>query len=935
MLRITVIKNAQGAMKYFESALVQQDYYSQDDKITGRWEGLVSEKLGIRGEVTKEQYQAIVSNRSPLTGEKLTPRDKAERRVGYDFTFNASKSVSLLYSITRDEDILKSHQEAVCHAMASIEANMQTQNGQGKKKEYIQTGNILYAAFDHFTTRPVKQNGQIISDPHLHTHAMIKNVTWYEAKNRFQAIEIFNIKKEAPYYEAIYHAKLAQLLQQKGYEIERKGHGFEIKGIERSTIEKFSLRTKQIQNAIEENGITDERVKAKIGAWTRLKKVELPETELYQNWVSRLTPDELDRILNAKKVSKGEAVKGGESRVKEVVFKTQEPKIAAGKVIDLALSHFLERKSTVNEKHVLAFAMKLSDWAYDMKVLEQNLKERTDIIGVKLGHSRILTTREMVKSETDMLQHAVSERNKYPPLNAAFSDFNPILNPGQKKAVQHLLGSSDGVMLITGDAGVGKTTLLLDVKRGIEQAGSKLFAFAPSADASRGVMIEKGFEGATTIEALLQSKKLQGSVKNQVILIDEAGMVGSKTMNGLFKIAREQQARVILAGDVKQNHSVEAGDSYRALQHKVKLPVVRVNEIVRQNPAPKLKSAIKALAKGDQEQAFKILQKNGHIHEIQDQALRDKRIAKDYLKTLQAGQSVMLVSPTHAEGKRVSSLIRQELKNAKLIEQQDKDFPTQKSMSWTGTEKQDSTLYETGQIVTFHKRTPGFRHGTRYEVSGKNENGQILIKSDKGLPTPLPVQHFKNYEVYQKTTTQIASGDLIRITSNGKCVNGLSLHNGEVYKAKGFDKNGNILTQTGKTIPRDYGHFDQGYYRTSHAAQGKDADVLLLSQSSASFTASNQKQFYVSVSRGAKEARIYTDNIQELKNAIQKPADRMDALDLQKLEYEGYLKQRAYEEVHGKIHQNHHDKNQKQYGNTTGIKDRPTPPEMEREFSKF
>ncbi len=97
-------------------------------------------------------------------------------------------------------------------------------------------------------------------------------------------------------------------------------------------------------------------------------------------------------------------------------------------------------------------------------------------------------------------------------------------------------------------------------------SGKKFYAFEPSADASRGVLRSKNFEGADTIKKLLDDQKLQEQLKDQVILIDEAGMVGTQTMNGIFEIAIKQNARVILSGDWKQHNSVEAGDAIRLLE---------------------------------------------------------------------------------------------------------------------------------------------------------------------------------------------------------------------------------------------------------------------------------------------------------------------------------------------------------------------------------
>ena len=74
-----------------------------------------------------------------------------------------------------------------------------------------------------------------------------------------------------------------------------------------------------------------------------------------------------------------------------------------------------------------------------------------------------------------------------------------------------------------------------------------------------GVQREEGFKDAETIAAFLQNKQLQEKVKDGVIWVDEAGMVGNKTMNQVINVAKEQNARILLTGDIKQHNAVESG----------------------------------------------------------------------------------------------------------------------------------------------------------------------------------------------------------------------------------------------------------------------------------------------------------------------------------------------------------------------------------------
>ena len=110
----------------------------------------------------------------------------------------------------------------------------------------------------------------------------------------------------------------------------------------------------------------------------------------------------------------------------------------------------------------------------------------------------------------------------------------------------HVLESRDKVTLIRGAAGVGKTTMMQEAVEAIEAGGKRVFTFAPSADASRGVLRSEGFGNADTVARLLIDERLHEELKGQVIWIDEAGLLGTKTMARVFDLAEEIDASVIL-----------------------------------------------------------------------------------------------------------------------------------------------------------------------------------------------------------------------------------------------------------------------------------------------------------------------------------------------------------------------------------------------------
>src|SRR5438552_12253074 len=122
MIRITRQDNAKAAESYYTTA----DYYSEGQEIVGSWGGKGAYRLGLEGTVDQFSFEQLCDNLDPRTGKPLTVRTRSERRVGYDFTFAVPKSVSVLYVMSGDQDIMGAFRGAVDETMREIEAEMKT-----------------------------------------------------------------------------------------------------------------------------------------------------------------------------------------------------------------------------------------------------------------------------------------------------------------------------------------------------------------------------------------------------------------------------------------------------------------------------------------------------------------------------------------------------------------------------------------------------------------------------------------------------------------------------------------------------------------------------------------------------------------------------------------------------------------------------------------
>jgi len=147
MLRIHHRASAQGTKDYYKHALSTSDYYTEKGEIVGQWRGKTAEIIGLSKEVTEDEFNKLCDNINPIDDEKLTARTNKNRRVAYDFTFSAPKSVSIAYALNEDPKILECFQNAYLSTMEQIEADAETRVRKGGKKENRTTGNILYSDY--------------------------------------------------------------------------------------------------------------------------------------------------------------------------------------------------------------------------------------------------------------------------------------------------------------------------------------------------------------------------------------------------------------------------------------------------------------------------------------------------------------------------------------------------------------------------------------------------------------------------------------------------------------------------------------------------------------------------------------------------------------------------------------------------------------------
>ena len=882
---MTPSASAQDAKRYFSDALTKGDYYLEGQEFGGMFGGKLAARLGLSGQVTKEQFFALLENRDPATGKRLTPRTSSVRTAGYDITLSCPKSVSVVHVLSGDDHILQCFQASVAETMAIIQNDGRTRVRKNGRDFDRETKELIWAEFVHQTARPVPGYAP---DPHLHSHCYVFNATWDDQEHRIKAGKFDYINKRMPLYQAIFNKKLSDKLIAAGYGIRQTKNDFEIDIVPQKVIDLFSKRTKQIEKVAKEKDITDAREKGNLGVKTRASKDKgLSMAELKADWRRQI--HELDAAPKVKSTGDGITLELPHKPAFSPVRNTPQPEdkqvpgMTAQQCADFAIAHAFERASVMSGDKLLLHAYKHSIGLRNVSLgeIENCLQNDPRLIRIEERGRTVCTTKEVLAEEKRMVDLARAGKGKMAPLYHQAPDMS--LTGQQAEAARYLLTNTDRVSIVRGAAGAGKTTLLKEMVSKIDKTGKETVLVAPTAQASRSVLRQEGFEQADTVARLLGDKAMQDKLKGQVLIVDEAGLLGTKEMTGLISLTHEQQARLILVGDTRQHSSVTRGDALRILNTVGGIRTAEVNKIHRQKDAT-YKEAVEDLSKGEVKKGFDKLDHIGAIRQV-DPVKISERLVADYVAAVSKGKSALIISPTHAQGDEVTKAVRVKLKEAGHIGKKEIPALSLVNENLTEAQKGDWRSYQPGQWVQFNQNMRHFPRGSQWKVQDATESG-VVLQNREGKMLPMPEQAGDRFDVYRLKEIAIAKGDKLRVTKNGFDNGNKRLENGQTYYVSSISREGEIklrnsVSNAEYSISNTlFGHIAHAHCITSHASQGKTVDQVFVAQPAATFGATDAKQFYVSVSRAREAVHVYTDDKAALLSHVSELGDRRSALEL-------------------------------------------------------
>ncbi len=874
MISISNFQSSEQAETYYK----KENYYQKNSE-KGYFYGEAFSQLNLdylqNKKVDKENYNCLLQAINPETNEKMT---HSKNRAGFDVTFSAPKSLSVLIEFLEatgkeaDAKLLReAHEKAEQKTMQEIEDKyLYTRIKDPNTKELIKVkaAGAMWASFQHDTTRKSQSNK---IDAQLHTHNFIFNVVTYinpfTNELKTATIENYEIFKNKVYLGVLYRKELANNLKELGLELEvvnAKEGFFELKNFDKKLLDEFSNRSKEIKEVLEkikqnENVTNEAALKNEINKQIKQAKAEIDRKALYQENLQRL-----ENIVSKEKFE--DYIK---SIIKENLTLSKEEKEALAKeAIEKASKLITEYNSTFSREELLKEAFKLT--------LTQNLAKEELELALKNSNilqldNNIYSTFEILEAEKFIIENI---NNKKEAIYSNENDIEAFVNEKyntmtdeQKRMLESILTLKNQYVLVQGDAGAGKTYSLKALNEFLQEKNPniKLIGLSFTGKAAKGLETESGIKSKTISSFLLSANKSSKdellNKKEKILIVDEAGLVGSKQFAELMKIANQNNYKVIFIGDTKQFQAIQAGNIFKEAQ-KYAENVIELTTSLRQKDEI-LKEIVYQLKEKNIESVEKLLEKNNLIFEDRKENLINQIVDEYFVRN----EDLLIIASKNEDKNILNELIRSKKTNLK----NSKKFKINEMLSFTDTSKYYTNSYLNTKIK--FNRVKSFDNRIEYKVIAKKDDYTLIIEDNKQNKKELNLLKYADDIVaFREKEKEFAAGDKILFTKNDKDLN---VKNGEIATITKI-KNNLIYLDNGKVIDTNkYNYFDYGYAITDYKAQGVTANnvAVLADPNIATFNS-----FYTQITRAKYNVNVFTQDKKLLFQKIEELSKKRSAV---------------------------------------------------------
>ena len=724
---VATLVQAASAAYYLESQRSfrhPNEYYTAGEEPDGVWfnpKGLLGLENG--GKVDSGDFHRLYNGFAPDGSTRLTRNAGRDRRSpGVDMTFSADKSVSALWAIADPElrsRIEDAHNDAARVALEETVfrycAYTRIRDREGHIK--VLPADISVAMFQHGTSRE--------NDPQLHTHCVIFNAARTHEDGKWRAMHQYPVYSWAKAAGAVYRNALAWNLRERlGIRMEQYGPnaGFtRIQSMPEDLQVFWSKRRKAIVAKAGELGIPslgNASRMAGVNKLTRAGKSHDNDPEVrHRRWMGEaegfVEREELIAAIT------GNDMEIGPETIRELT----------GRLDDLP-AHLAREEAVFRRPDMVEAAANAAAGVIGPEALKTSIerlrrnpeierlepKKPTAESRAGMAHTEVYTTRHNLGLEQavrDMAGNMAADTGHGLPEVAVKAKVEMLLEQGyplsqeQSLAIRHATVKGGRVAVIEGAAGSGKTTTLRPITDLHREHG---YEIVPTAVAWRTAV---ALGDDCDARAFCVDKLLKLAAKGQVeigertlIVVDEAGMLSTRQAHHILQLSERHGAKVVFAGDTRQQQPVEAGPGLRLIRDVARS--VRVDRIRRQKPdledvlvhvhgetpeqarfragltnaqerdailgdyeametkplfTPWQVAVSEALRDGEAEKAITAWHVRNRLHLCHDEEKTLTRLVDDWERHVrtQPGTSTVVLARTKAEGRALSWLMRERM----------------------------------------------------------------------------------------------------------------------------------------------------------------------------------------------------------------------------------------------------------------------------------
>lgn len=619
---------------YYTQQVAQgaEDYYSGKGEAPGTWTGRGAAQLGLAGQLDDGELQALFERRHPIKGDQLGRPPGVDSVKGIDVQMAVPKSVSTLWALADDYGqpevgaaVWEATNGAGRAALDYLERHACTSRAGKGGHIRLKGEGFIGAAFPHRFSRA--------GDPQVHVHFLIANMTRCGDPERgvpdgWRTLDARDIYRHQVVAGYVFQAELRErLTRELGVEWSEVHKGAaEVVGVPRPLSLALSQRRGQILDALD--GRAGTAREAEIAALTTRKgKREFDLTEQRTHWravaeehgfgpdefadtIGRAAFRDFDRQEIAETV---EALIGPNGLTRERSTFTRRELVQ-----DLAAAH--GRGGSVGRIEELADRLIASD---QIVAVDGPANAAARLRGRSTGEraETLFTTADMLSIEAAMVDQAAGRVGEGVGVvrSASVESGRFARRPGglvlsdeQQQMIQRLVTSGHGIEVVRARAGTGKTTAIDAARELWEREGYRVIGGALAGRAADELQARGGID-SYTIHGLLQDLDRGGDWglgDRTVLVVDEAGMVGSRQLSRLLDHAAEANAKVVLIGDERQLAAVEAGGGFAAIADR--LGAIELTEVYRQQHAWD-RAALDQLRHGDISQWVAAYDQHGRL----------------------------------------------------------------------------------------------------------------------------------------------------------------------------------------------------------------------------------------------------------------------------------------------------------------------------------